>query len=405
MAQKANIENARGSLRDKDYDKALEYINKAIADPSTKDDPRAWFVKGNIYMDMQADPKYAANSPYREAATAFIQANQLKANYEKETITQALLQSAYNFYNDAAKAYNQKEYEAAISYAANLSKIHDLDGGKRYAGRKDFDTVNIQGKQIAAFSAFYGNKFEVAVPMLNELKDNPIVGSPNMYLLLADSYKKQGKDAEYLAIMKAASEKYPDNTNVRNEMLNYYIKSGQTDIMLKEMEDAVAKDPNNADYLYNLAVIYNGIAFPKDGSGKDLPKPANYAELVGKAEATYLKALAISPDHVDYNYNTGALYYNQATEVNNDMNKITGNTPKEVKQFEDLKVKRDGIFDKAKPYLEKTVSVLDPKSSLTADEKFTYQSALTALRQIYAMQNDLKKASELKAKLEASRSK
>lgn len=404
VAQKANIQSAQNYLRDKDYDKALEYINKALTDPSTKDEPRTWYVKGNIYMDMQSDPKHSANSPYREAATAFLKANQLKAGYEKETIRQALLNAAYNYYNDAAKAYNQKNYDAAIEYTGQVTQIHDLDGGKMYTGMKSFDTVNVQGKQIGAFSAYYANKHDVAVPMLQALKDDPIVGSPNMYMLLADSYKKLGKTDEYLTTIKAAADKYPENTNVRNEMLNYYIKSGQTDVVVKQMEDAVAKEPNNADYLYNLAVIYNGIAFPKDGSGKDMPKPANYMEMVSKAEASYMRALAVSPNNVDYNYNTGALYYNQATEVNGEMNKITGNTPKEVKQFEDLKAQRDAIFDKAKPYLEKTVSLLDPKvGSWSADEKFTYQSALTALRQIYAMQNDLKKAAELKAKLEASK--
>ena len=65
FGQKQNIQSANNMLKEKDYDRALEYINLAANDPSTKDDPKTYFVKGNIYMNMQSEPKYKDSYPYR----------------------------------------------------------------------------------------------------------------------------------------------------------------------------------------------------------------------------------------------------------------------------------------------------------------------------------------------------
>ena len=100
-AQKQNIQTASNYLNDKDYEKAIEHINLATNDPSTKDNAKAWYIKGRIYMAMQQDATRKSTSPYREAANAFTKVAQLDAKYEKEEVNQALLVSAYNYYNDA----------------------------------------------------------------------------------------------------------------------------------------------------------------------------------------------------------------------------------------------------------------------------------------------------------------
>ena len=56
-AQKQNIQTANDYLRDKDYDKAIEYITLAVNNPDTKDNVKAWFTRGNIYMAMQNEPE------------------------------------------------------------------------------------------------------------------------------------------------------------------------------------------------------------------------------------------------------------------------------------------------------------------------------------------------------------
>lgn len=402
-AQKQNIQSANNYLRDKDYTKALEFIDKAVTDPSTKDDPKAWFVRGNIYMAMQEDAGFKAQKPYREAVKSYMKVAELKPTYESGVITQNLLASAYSYYNDAVNAYNSKNYQDAINFAQEVANIHNLEGGKRYAGNKPFDTVSAQGLQIGAYAAYYGEKYDAAIPMLQAMKNDPIARNANVYLLLADIYKKQNNDAQYVAIVEEARKQYPDNLNIRNEELNYYIRTGKQDLLMKKLEEAVAADPNSAELQFNLANGYNSMANPKDAAGKELPKPANYAELIGKAETAYMNALKASPNNPEYNYNTGVLYYNQATEFNNQMNAIKGSSAAEQKKYDDLMKKRDALFAKALPFLEKTFTTMEPNvASLNEQDRFTYRASLQAAREIYARQNQLDKAAELKKKLEAA---
>ena len=300
-------------------------------------------------------------------------------------------------------AFNDKKYDDAMSFMKTTVDIHGLDGGKRFVN-KSFDTVAAQSKMIAAYSAVYANKAEEALPLLLAAKNDPLAVNANIYVMLSEVYRQQNKDAEFMAILDEGASKYPDNDNIRVQQLNYYIKSGKQDVIIAKLEEAIAKNPSNASYQMQLANTYNTMANPKDASGNDLPKPANSSELMDKAEGHYLAALKIDANNVGYQYNTGALYFNQATEVNNQMNKVTGTSAAETKKYDELKVKRDGYFEKAIPYLEKTYTTLEPnKSSWTDDDRFYYQSSLVALREIYARQNKLDKAKELKDKLDASR--
>lgn len=83
------------------------------------------------------------------------------------------------------------------------------------------------------------------------------------------------------------------------------------------------------------------------------------------------------------------------------MNEITGTTAEDDKKYNELKKIRDGYFDKALPYLEKVYLAFDSKvGELNASDRELYRSAVIAMREIYARQNKLDKAAEMKKKLE-----
>jgi hypothetical protein len=395
FGQKQNIQNASNELRDKNYKEAISY--------STNEDPKAWFVKGNIYMSMQELPEFKSQNPYREAVDAYLKVASLKPKYEKEAIDPALIYLAQLYYNDAVNAYNSKEYNDAFTYAQKVKQIAGLEDGKRFANNKPMRTTASNALVIQTYSAYYANKFDEAMPLLNDLKADTSVRDANVYMIIADIYAKQGAADKQIATLEEGRKVYPDNPNLRNEELNYYIKTGQQDVLMKKLEDAVTKDPNSAILHFNLANGYMGLAAPKDVSGKDLPKPANSAEYLSKAEASYMKALAIDAKNAEYNYNTGVLYFNQASDINKQMNSL-GSTAADDKKYKELEVQRNSMFNKAAPYFEAACAELEAKlSSLGAEDKFTYQSALVALKEIYAKQDKLDKSAEMKKKLDASK--
>jgi hypothetical protein len=400
FAQKANVQSASNYLKDKDYSKALEYIEKAATNESTKDEPRTWFVKAGIYASMNEDPKMKGKGYYREAIKAAMKAQELKPGYEKEVINQLLLSGAYAYYNDLAAAFNNKSYNDAFDYAQAIGQIHDLDGGKRF-NNKGFDTIASLATFYGAYAAYNNNKYSDAMPLLEKLKSDPISRNENVFWFLANIYKIQNDNNKYIATIEEGRKMFPNSVNLKNEEINYYIQTGQQDIYMKKLKEAFDSDPNNADYAYNMANGFNGMAFPKDAEGKDLPPPANYDEMVAKAEEAYQLTVKLSPNNIDYNYNTGAHFFNRGTVVNEKIKNL-GNSAADMKKYDELKVKRDQLFVQSLPYFEKVVSLQEGKiATMSKDDRFTYQSALLAMRQIYAIQNNLEKVAEMKKKQEA----
>lgn len=404
QAQKKNIQTASNKLRHKEYDEAIKYIDMALENPTTKDDPKAWFVKGSIYMNMQQDPGYEKDMPYKKAVDAYTKVVELDEKYEKDQVRQSLKFGAYQYYNEAVKAYSAKQWTAAYDLAKGTADIYNLKGGEYFKGDGSFDTVAAGALVIQAYSAFYDNKADIALPVLEELKNNPIEGNSNIYLIITDVYRKKGDLAKELATIEEAKTKYPNDKNIRNEELNYYIRTKQQDKLMQKLEEAVASDPNNPIYQYNLANAYTNMAFPKKEDGETAPKPEKFDEYIAKAEAGFKKAIEMDSDNVGYQYDMGVLYFNQASEVTEQMNQITGTTAEDDAKYEALKKERDAHFANAFPYLEKVYNTLEPKvSELDADNKFIYQSAIVAMREIYARQNQLEKAKELKKKLQESK--
>jgi len=397
-AQDKNVTSARLAMKDNDYVTAKDDINKAVNDPSTKESVKAWSTRGELYMLLQQDPKNKDSAYYKEAAKSYLKVLSLKPDYDKETTDRTLLACAYYYFNDGINAYNSKKYDDAYDLSQNVITIHNLDNGKTFAGNKSFDTVASQAKYVAANASYFSNKNDQALPLFEQMKGDNIIRKPTVYLYISDIYNKQNKPEDAFAAIEEGRKQFPDDPSLRNEELNYYIRTGKQDELMKKLEDATQKDPNNAELFFDLGNGYMGLAFPKDATGKDLPKPANYKDLISKTEASYQKAVTLSPDNPTYNYNLGVLYYNQATEINTQMNALGTN---EQKRFDELKTIRNSTFDKALPYLEKSYNILNAKGSdLKGDDRETFHSTVIALKQIYAMQNKLDKATEMKKKLE-----
>lgn len=394
-AQRSNINSANNSLKYKEYKKAIEYIDEAVKDPSTKDDPKAWFTRGNIYMAMQQDPGYKDEAPYKEGVKSYMKVIELDPDYKASDINNALLYSAYQYYNEAIMAYNSKKFGDAIELAEMTVNIHDLNGGKRFSN-PGFDTLAAGAMAIRGLSAYYGDQKDLALEILSKVKDNPIESKPTIYLLIADLHRKAGNSDKEIAIIEEARTKFPDDANIRNEELNYYVINNKQAELVEKLKAAVASDPDNPIYNYNLANVYSNMAF-----GKEDGVPENYEELVKNSEAGFKKALASDPDNAGYNYDLGALYFNKASKVTDKMMKITGTTAEDDKLYNTLKKERDAYFAQALPYLENVYNTFEPKlSELGPSDKSLFISAATAMREIYARQNQLEKAAELKKKLE-----
>jgi hypothetical protein len=333
---------------------------------------------------------------------------ELKPEYEADETDLFLLTSAGLYFNDAITAYSNKSdtgrYTASAELFRNVLRIRDLNGGKRYdklpamaIQRVDVDKAVAKTKMYLAYCSYFTGKYAEAIPLLVTAKDNPITKSTYIYEDLIDAYEKLKESDKELATIQEGRVAYPDDHGLRNDELNYYTVTGKQDELLKKLEVEAAKDPGNAEMECNFAIVYSGIANPKTGK-----KPDNRAELMGKADEAFQKALKIAPENPEYNYSIGGFYCNQAKEIIDQMNAITGASAAEQKKYDDLKAKRDALFEKTLPYVEKAYNLLDAKvGSMKAAEKNAYSGSIQVLMQIYAIQNKMDKVDVLKKKINA----
>jgi len=403
-AQDKYVTSALTALKSNNLEEAKENIDRAMSSPESKEKAKTLFAKAQVYFTMQSADKYKASNPYREGAQALFKLLEVKPDYEKTTVDQYLLIAGIYYFNDGVKAYNDKKYAESGDLMKNVVKILDMKSTRKFENipePKKFDTISAEAYQTLANSAYYEakstGKYEDAISLLVKVKNNPITKNPTVYQCLIDAYDKQKNSTEYYATIQEARKLFPDDVTLRNYELNYFIKSGKQEDLIKKLEEAAIKEPNNSDILFNIATTYLGMANPKDGK-----KPANTAELTAKSEDAFSRALKLSPENPGYNYNFGALYYNQATDYNDQMNAITGSSSADLKKYDDLKAKRDALFNKSMPYFEKAYTLLLPnENSLRGEDMNTYKSTLLALKEVYARQNKLDKSSEMKKKYES----
>lgn len=402
IAQDKYVVSANLALKNQNYDEAKSEIDKAMASPETSQKPKALFSKAQVYFALQNTEKYKNSNPYREGLAATIKLAEIKPDYERANVDQLLMLGGFLAYNDGVKAYNDKKYNESVEIMKLVTKVYEMGaGGKRFDKlppnvQKQLDTVAADAYLTMANSVYYSGNMEEAIPLLVKVKSNPIRRIPSVYECLIDAYSRTKNSAQEIATIEEARKMFPNDVTIRNYELNYYIKAGKLDDLIKKLEDAAAKEPDNADILFNIATTYLSMASPKDKA-----KPANSADLYKKSEDAFMRTVKIAPDNAGYNYNFGALYFNQATDFNDQINAITGSSKADQEKYESLKGKRDALFAKATPYFEKSFTVLSAnENSLKGEDLKTYKSTLLALNRIYALQNKMDKAADMKKRLD-----
>ncbi|RYD51322.1 MAG: tetratricopeptide repeat protein [Sphingobacteriales bacterium] len=394
-AQKSNLRAANNYLSSNEFANAKKAIDEAATNEATATDPKTWALRGQVYVQLQTLDAFKASNPYREGATSLQKA--ITLGYKDADITPSIKAAAFNYFNDGAVASRAKDYTSAYEYFGQTVMLHDLDGGARFKGDKQFDTVASEARLQQVVAARELGKTAELVNLLEVAKNDPVIRQPYLHFLLAETYTKLGQTDKAIATFADGKKTFPGNKDLINGELNLYVKSGRTEEMMKRLEEAAAAEPSSPEVQFSLGNAYMSAAFPKGGE-----TPSNYKDLVTKAEAAYTKTLVLRKDVVDYQYNAGTLFYNQGAEFNKQMNAISGTTTADMRKVDALKVQRDAMFARAQPYFEQVVSLLEGKgSSMSQDDKVSYQSALIGLREIYTRTNDTAKLTATKAKLSA----
>lgn len=397
MAQKAKVSSADDNLKSDKLDAAKADIEAALANEKTKDDARTWYVKGKIYEALATKNKSANDALV--AYEAFKKALEINPK-----LPEALLEMnnrMFNVYATVGNAgygnLNEQKWDSSYAYFKQAAEIREFYNGKNLGGSIPTDTAMVF---YSGYAAQQAGKKEEAFSSLKEAAKLKFKGEPALYVVLAQQYEERGDNANWIATIDSAKAYFPTDKRFNDMEMLYYSKTGKTAELISMMEKKVNDNPNDFPLALDYAIRLDNVANPRDEKGADLPKPANYDELMDKAEAAYKKALGLKADDATANFQLGALYFNRAVAFNKELNGMDSKQQSSPKAKE-LQGKVSGLMDQSLPFFEKADAGFSAQSKLEPSDKRTYESCLYALQKIYAIKSEPAKVEATKKKLES----
>ncbi len=257
-----------------------------------------------------------------------------------------------SLYNAASCAINIPDYDRALEYYIELKRLNYTGEATMYfavnkiSKIEDYFGVSPVQRDLMVKTGQYEKPREEMIPS----KRNEVY--KNIALILVSKDKIEEAKT---AVAEARKENPNDDSLILTEA-DLYLKLKDFDNYTKLVNEALAKDPNNVDLVYNLGVI-----------------SAN-ANKLEDAEKYYVRALEINPNYFNANLNLAELIIRADEKFVAEMNKL-GTSEKENKRYEVLKGQREKNFKKALPYLEKAVE-LKPEDDPAKKTLLTVYNAL-----------------------------
>ncbi len=405
FAQKTEVKSAEKAFKKGDFETAQTMINKACelkeqADDKTK--ARIMFVKAEIFA------KLGSNNldNYSKAINSIskLEAFEKETGKEKYTkdakklkakITNEIVNIVQNDLNE--KKYKNLEKSAILAYELNnneefkyysavaaLLNEHFENAEKLlkelyasgYTGVKEYVTMldKSTGKRVNVGTEKEAKLLKMAGTHTDMKRETTKSNRPDIIANLLYVYGKLGKDDEAINFINKAKQEDPDNLDLIIGEGNYYLKKGDNVKFAEAMQKAVKLDPDNKLINYNLATAYFQLKKYDD------------------AKKYYEKTIELDPNYADAYKGLAYIVLIPEEGITKEMNKD------EVLMNDALYNKynkqRLDLYRQTLPYLEKALKIVPDD-----------ETVLVMLKKIYRDLEMKSKYNEVKAKLDALKSK
>lgn len=356
----------------------------------------AWITQGNIYSTLaqQAVAQRVVNAtaplPTENLAlTAFqgfkkgFQLSEKK--YDKKDALTGIKEVENNLNIFAYDAYERKDYKSSYEgFSAILEGIELLKANGEESGFGKPENVETQ-TFLAGLTAQLSGNNDAAMPLYEKVMAGGKADAA-VYQGLYQMKMAKGQEAEALKILTEGRQKHKDDTGLLFEEINAYLKQGKLDLLINNLNEAISKEPKNIDLYVTLGNVYDNL-YQKASTEKDAAKATEYEALALK---TYNKALEIDPMNASAVYAIGAISFNKAALLTQEMNTISNEapTPANLSKIDKIGVEVKKLFNEALPHFKKA-EALDPN----------YENTLIALKEIYARLDDFEMATEFSKRL------
>lgn len=360
FAQKANVKKAKNlALQETpDFSGARAAINEALSNDETKDLADTWYTAGLIgyqelskenektYLGQARDEKRAGEAVvesfdyWMKAADLAGQKVLDKKGNEvlADKKTYALLQKKVLEYykNQELVKYgiylnDQRDFATAYGVFQRHLSIPELSLMQNEKLQKEMpkDSIYDQYKYYTAIFAIQAEMHPEAIAVLEEMKDgNYEAITVNQFLY--QEYVNVKDTANYVRVLQDAVVRFPQEPWFLQNLINHYIFSGQEQEAINYLDQAIAREPNVAQY--HLI------------KGNLNENQKNYEA----ALADFDRALAIDPTMADAEAGKGRVYYNQAVKMNEDAALIA-----DAKEYKKALEEMNAMFRQSMPFFEK----------------------------------------------------
>lgn len=328
FSQKKNVTSAIMLARKGKFVKAKSYIDKAIAHEDTKDEAKTWNWKAAIYAGLAGmkSPEAKKIQESTDLSSEVMEAmKKTKALDKKGNFKRDLRKIAGPMYNASLNggidAYNAKDYKKAFAMFTASQEYADVLG-----------MVDTIGAYNAGMSAGLIENYEAAATNYKKCIKHGY-GGADVYLKLADSYKKLEKPEEAKNVLAEAKEKFKGDPSIVLNEAQMYIDAKEFEKAKTSIESALENDPNNFQLQFAAAIIYSNM------------------ESYDGAIASYKKALELNPKREELKSDIVLAQYNKVYAMTTEINSL-GISDEDLKKAEKLKTERDAYIKEILPSVE-----------------------------------------------------
>ena len=381
-AQNSALKEAKRAFGRDDLNEARTLVKQASENAETSANPETWKLMGDIgnkafdiertkaMLGQGANDK-AMYDGLLESYLPYLKADSLgelpdakgkvKNKYRKDIA--AILRANHPYYINGGVYYNeQKNYAKAADFFETYWNIPSL---QMYEGAKEsfvIDSTFQTIKYYAIITTIQAEQHERALKLLERAANEPFIANPayqesDIYELMASEYINLKDTAKYMETLNIGAKKFPQSKYFIPNLVNVYIRKGETTEALAYLDQAIQNDPTNACDLNSV-------------KGALLSEKGDYVA----AEAEYNKALAQDPNCERALEALAVNFILQAQIIKDATMNITDR--QQMLQNDKLTVE---FYNKSLAPLEKYTELLKARSAGESE----IQSALLKLRNVY----------------------
>lgn len=394
FAQKSNVSKASNMLYQEpvDYAKAQECIELAKMDSTTAKEAKTWYVAGRIGYSMvnaEVNKMYLNQQPDNEAMyngldmmyTNYVQADKYdgvvdskgKVKYKERNKIKADFKEMLDYYLKAGLSmYELHDYAKAFTMWNEYTLIAKLD---MFAGDKRpvvEDSTFYQIEYFAVMAASYNEQNDDAIRLAKDVIAANCKESSSAYEILTNVYKAQNDTVNYLGTLQEAVVKYPENPFFVGSIVNHYVMEEKTEEALKYIDQEIARNPSNIEYIVVKAELL-----------------ARQMKKFDDARATLQQALNIDSKNEKAMYVMASTYTAEADYIQEKAQDLTSNAEYEKEMARSLDKYREAL------------KYYEPLRQNMAQDNELRESVLQVMRGIYLRLGDTAKYQEVNAEIQA----